>query len=237
MRGMDGYMRGVNLGGWLSQFDAPTKEHFDTFITEEDIRRIAGMGLDHVRVPVDYTVIETEDGVPKEEGYQYIDKCVQWCRANGLHMIIDVSHLSDAGIWDVYHNTTRPFIASHSSARSVCHHARNLSDEMIRAIAERGGVAGINYCAGFLTDTPDADGHYYGTAALIADHIDHMRNVGGIDVVALGSDYDGISRRLEMPDCSYMPLLEAELRRRKYSEEDIEKVFHKNALRVLREFL
>ena len=56
MRGMDGYMRGVNLGGWLSQFDAPTKEHFDTFITEDDIRRIAGLGLDHVRVPVDYTL-------------------------------------------------------------------------------------------------------------------------------------------------------------------------------------
>ena len=88
MRGMEGYMKGVNLGGWLSQFDAPTKEHFDTFITEEDIRRIAGMGLDHVRVPVDYTVIETEDGVPKEEGYQYIDRCVRWCRENGLHMIM-----------------------------------------------------------------------------------------------------------------------------------------------------
>ena len=154
-----------------------------------------------------------------------------------LGIIIDVSHLSDAGIWDVYHNTTRPFIASHSSARAICNHARNLTDDMIRAIAERGGVAGINYCAGFLTDKPAADGHYYGTAALIADHIDHMRNVGGIDVVALGSDYDGISRRLEMPDCSYMPLLEAELRRRNYSEEDIEKVFYKNALRVLREFL
>ena len=96
----------------------------------------------------------------------------------------------------VYHNTTRPFIASHSSARAVCNHARNLTDDMIRAISERGGVAGINYCAGFLTDKPAADGHYYGTAALIADHIDHMRNVGGIDVVALGSDYDGISRRL-----------------------------------------
>ena len=84
MRGMDGYMRGVNLGGWLSQFDAPTKEHFDTFITEDDIRRIAGLGLDHVRVPVDYTVIETEDGEPIEEGYKYIDNCVQWCRENGL---------------------------------------------------------------------------------------------------------------------------------------------------------
>ena len=90
MRGMEGYMRGINLGGWLSQFDAPTKEHFDTFITKADLQRIAGMGLDHVRVPVDYTVIETEDGAPKEEGYRYIDNCVQWCRENGLHMIIDL---------------------------------------------------------------------------------------------------------------------------------------------------
>ena len=90
MRGMDGYMRGVNLGGWLSQFDEPTEEHFDSFITEEDIRRIAGMGLDHVRVPVDYTVIETEEGEPIEAGYRHIDDCVRWCRANGLHMILDV---------------------------------------------------------------------------------------------------------------------------------------------------
>ena len=92
MRGMDGYMRGVNLGGWLSQFDAPTKEHFDTFITEDDIRRIAGLGLDHVRVPVDYTVIETEDGEPIEEGYRYIDNCVQWCRENGLGRQDDLLH-------------------------------------------------------------------------------------------------------------------------------------------------
>ena len=90
MRGMDGYMRGVNLGGWLSQFDEPTEEHFDNFITEEDIRRIAGMGLDHVRVPVDYTVIETEEGEPIEAGYRHIDDCVRWCRANGLHMILDI---------------------------------------------------------------------------------------------------------------------------------------------------
>ena len=90
MRGMEGYMRGVNLGGWLSQFDEPAKEHFDSFITQEDIRRIAGMGLDHVRVPVDYTVIETEDGEPIEEGYRYIDNCVQWCRESGLHMILDI---------------------------------------------------------------------------------------------------------------------------------------------------
>ena len=104
MRGMDGYMRGVNLGGWLSQFDAPTKEHFDTFITEDDIRRIAGLGLDHVRVPVDYTVIETEDGEPIEEGYRYIDNCVQWCRENGLHMILDGQGRQD----DLLHGSRPP---------------------------------------------------------------------------------------------------------------------------------
>ena len=62
MRRFEGYMRGVNLGGWLSQADETTKEHYDTFITEADIKDIAAMGLDHVRLPVDYTMIETEDG-------------------------------------------------------------------------------------------------------------------------------------------------------------------------------
>ena len=90
MRGMDGFMKGVNLGGWLSQFDEGTEEHFNTFITEEDIRRIAGLGLDHVRVPVDYTVIETEEGEPIEAGYRHIDDCVRWCRETGLHMILDI---------------------------------------------------------------------------------------------------------------------------------------------------
>ena len=83
-------MHGINLGGWISQFDEASEEHFRTFITEEDIRYISELGLDHVRVPVDYTVLEEEDGTPKEAGYVYLDHCVEWCRKYGLSMIIDL---------------------------------------------------------------------------------------------------------------------------------------------------
>ena len=90
MRSFTGFSKGVNLGGWLSQYDETSKEYYDTFITEEDIRQIAGMGFDHVRVPVDYPVLEKEDGTPLEDGYAYLDKCAAWCRTLGLHMLIDL---------------------------------------------------------------------------------------------------------------------------------------------------
>lgn len=89
MRDFPGFKKGLNLGGWLSQSPL-TKEHMDTFITEEDIKRIASMGADHVRLPVDYPLVETEDGTPKEEGYTYIDNCVAWCEKYGLHMLLDL---------------------------------------------------------------------------------------------------------------------------------------------------
>ena len=69
-----------------------------------------------------------------------------------LGMIIDISHLNDAGIWDVFRHTRNPFVASHSNARAMASHPRNLTDDMIRALAERGGVMGINYCTAFLRD-------------------------------------------------------------------------------------
>lgn len=90
MKRFEGFMKGVNLGGWLSQCVSYEKEHFDTFITGEDIKRIKEWGLDHVRLPVDYNIIESEDGACKEEGYAYIDNCVRWCETYGLHMIIDL---------------------------------------------------------------------------------------------------------------------------------------------------
>lgn len=84
-----GYQKGINLGGWLSQC-VYEKEHYDTFIVEEDLKRIASWGLDHVRVPIDYEVLETEDGAMIEEGYQYLDACLQWCKKYRLNMIIDL---------------------------------------------------------------------------------------------------------------------------------------------------
>lgn len=90
MKRFEGFEHGVNLGGWLSQCVSYEKEHFDTFILEEDIKRIADWGLDHVRVPVDYSIIEKEDGTFKEDGFQYIDNCIAWCKKYGLHMLLDL---------------------------------------------------------------------------------------------------------------------------------------------------
>ena len=90
MRTLHGYMHGVNLGGWLSQADDISAEHYETFITESDIAKIAALGLDHVRIPVDYMVLEEEDGTRKEQGYAYLDRCLTWCQKHGLRMIIDL---------------------------------------------------------------------------------------------------------------------------------------------------
>ena len=101
-------------------------------------------------------------------------------------IVVDVSHLNDRGFSDVCDIATRPFAASHSNARAVCGHKRNLEDAQIRAIADSGGVIGLNYCAQFLSDV-----HADPTRDDVLRHIDRICEVGGEDVLALGSDYDG----------------------------------------------
>ena len=81
--------RGINLGGYLSQC-CHEEEHYDTFIGEEDIRQIASWGFDHIRLPIDYEVLETEDGVIKEKGYGRVKKVIDWCDAYGLNIILDL---------------------------------------------------------------------------------------------------------------------------------------------------
>jgi hypothetical protein len=89
MKRFIGFERGVNLGGWLSQ-GKYTKEYLDSFITEDDFKEFSTWGIDHVRVPVDYNVFETEDGMYKHEGFGYVRQAVEWCRKYGLHMILDL---------------------------------------------------------------------------------------------------------------------------------------------------
>ena len=89
MKTFDGFMRGVNLGGWLSQCDH-TKERYDTFITEKDFEVIKGWGMDHVRVPVDYELIQDKAGNYLESGFGYIDKAIAFCSKYGLNMVLDV---------------------------------------------------------------------------------------------------------------------------------------------------
>lgn len=89
MRELTGFLRGINLGGWLSQCRLE-KEHMDSFIQKQDIEKIRDFGLDHVRLPIDYALVETEDGEPLPEGYIYIDNCMDWCEACGLHVVLDL---------------------------------------------------------------------------------------------------------------------------------------------------
>ncbi len=84
-----GFYRGVNLGGWLSQCDY-SDQRLDTFITESDIARIAGWGLDHVRIPMDYNVLQAEDGAFLEKGFARVEKALSWCRGHGLNAVLDL---------------------------------------------------------------------------------------------------------------------------------------------------
>ena len=152
-----------------------------------------------------------------------------------LGMIIDVSHLSDDGIYDVYNNTKKPFIASHSNARGLCSHQRNLTDDMIRKIADRGGLIGANFYSTFLND--NYSGKDMSRIKDIVEHMKYIANVGGIDCVGIGSDFDGIDCPLEFENSSNMQLIYHEMKKSGFSENEIEKVFYKNALRLFEELL
>ena len=89
MKSWEGYQRGVNLGGWLSQC-SHTKERYESFITEADFAELSGWGIDHVRVPVDYNLVEDDKGEYREEGFAYIQRAIDWCGKYGLHMILDL---------------------------------------------------------------------------------------------------------------------------------------------------
>ncbi|MEG0757571.1 MAG: membrane dipeptidase, partial [Raoultibacter sp.] len=101
-------------------------------------------------------------------------------------IVVDVSHLNDAGFSDVCDIVTRPFAASHSNARAICGHKRNLTDTQIRAIADSGGIIGLNYCTEFLSSR-----HTDPTCDDVLRHVDRILETGGEGVLALGSDYDG----------------------------------------------
>ena len=98
MRKLEGFTKGINLGGWLSQHEL-TEEHINSFIVESDIKKIADTGADHLRLPIDYSIIENEDGTDKPNGYVQIDNCVKWCQKYGLNMVLDL-HKAAGYIFD-----------------------------------------------------------------------------------------------------------------------------------------
>jgi len=151
---------------------------------------------------------------------------------NELGILIDVSHLSDGGFWDVAELSKAPFIASHSNCRSLSPHQRNLTDEMIKKMAEKGGVSGINFAPQFLDSDITAKDS---TLELLSLHLRKMIDVGGEDFPALGSDLDGIGGNLEVGCISKMGLIFDRLKADGVSERVIEKIAYKNAFRVIKE--
>ena len=153
---------------------------------------------------------------------------------NALGIIIDVSHLSDGGFWDVAEVSRKPFVASHSNSRVLSPHQRNLTDDMLKKLADLGGVAGINFGPEFLNEDLTCKDS---TLELISKHIRHMIAVGGVECVALGSDFDGIMGNLEVGNIDEVALIFDRLKKDGLSETMIEKIAWKNALRVMKDVL
>lgn len=152
---------------------------------------------------------------------------------NRLGMLVDVSHISTAGFWSVIETSTKPIIATHSNAKSLCAHPRNLNDEQIKALAQNGGLAGITFAGQFLEED-------WRNACIesVYKHIDYMLNlIGNDDNIGFGSDFDGISH----PPYNiqgvqdYKPLIE--YLSKYYSDETINKITHQNVINLLQKVL
>ena len=156
---------------------------------------------------------------------------------NQRGILIDVSHLSDGGFYNVAEHARdvgKPFVASHSNCRVLSPATRNLTDEMIRILADCGGVAGLNFEPTFLNeDRSDT----LSRVERMCDHILHLIDKGGVECVGIGTDFDGIGGQFEICDCTGMPRLFDALHARGLSWDVIEKIAYENVARVIREAL
>lgn len=140
-----------------------------------------------------------------------------------LGVLVDISHINEQGFWDVVKRSQRPIIGTHNCCRALCDHPRNLSDEQLKAIAEKNGVVGITFVPFFVADKdPNME--------KLLDHIEHAIQVAGIDHVGLGSDFDGGGNLVK--DATLLPEITAGLAARGYGEEALEKFLGLNHLRV-----
>ncbi len=141
-------------------------------------------------------------------------------------MAVDVSHLNEGGFWDLFAKGHRPPMASHSCCRALCDHFRNLTDEQIRAMVQYGGYIGVNFYPAFLSEDKKAD------AVTIAQHIDHICQLGGADIVGMGSDFDGIELfPADVRHPGELPNLVAALQGYGYSGEALENIMGLNLVR------
>ena len=180
---------------------------------------------------------------------------------NKLGMIVDVSHVADDTFWDALDASQAPIFASHSSCRALSNSRRNMTDDMIRAMAKKGGIIQINFACDFLnervrTDSPeeksklnakfgddqdelraDVESHFArATLSDVVAHIDHVVKIAGIDAVGIGSDFDGVDcTPVGLEDVSKFPNLTRALLEKGYTQEQINKIYGGNTLRLMRE--
>ena len=168
---------------------------------------------------------------------------------NRLGMMVDISHVADKTFWDALAASKAPLIASHSSCRALANVPRNMTDEMIVALAKKGGVVQINFNCGFLSQK-SADAYeaqrrkgvkesgmkeYPATLADVVDHIDHVVKIAGIGAVGIGSDFDGVTcTPAGLDDVSKFPNLTRALLEKGYTPQEIRKIYGGNTLRLMR---
>ena len=180
LRGM-GFYRGVNLGGWLSQCDY-SQERLSTFITERDIAVIAGWGLDHVRIPIDYNILQREDGAALEEGYARIALALEWCRKHGLNTVLDLHKTAgfsfdegerEAGFFDSEKYQERFYSLWQEMAKRFGQDPRHVAFELLNEVTEERFIGSWNAIAArciekirvFAPDTVILVGSYHNNSA------------------------------------------------------------------------
>ena len=161
-----------------------------------------------------------------EKGIELVRRC------NEMKIMLDLAHLNEAGFWDVAKTSDAPLIATHSNVHQLCASSRNLTDEQLAAIAESDGMVGVNFAVAFLR----SDGQKNVDTSLeeVLRHIDYLIEKVGEDRVGFGSDYDGADVPLEIETAAQLPNLRDAMRSHGYNTPLMEKLCHKNWLRVLK---
>ena len=192
----------------------------------DKLRTAWGLGVRAVNLTWNYpnvlsgtNLMETDRGL-SDRGRDFVREM------NKLGVIVDVSHLSDPGFWDVVRLTQAPIMASHSNSRPLCSHPRNLTDDQFTAIMEGQGVVGLNMAAQFLPGDPTLDD--------LVRVLEHFLDLGGEDTVALGGDWDGIERApAGVADITAWATFYDRLKGLGYSQDLLDKLFYKNLMRVV----